>query len=375
MKINDFKKLEENIKNQDFNKSYKNINVVMFVLSIFGHISSIFLAYFLISKILSGAIVNNDIIVTVSSIILLSGLELLKRDLFDKLSLQYIKFKNLVSKEVLPLLIFSLLIISTSFYASIKGAKEFSSKSKQIETQMVNNVKVYEDSLTTINNIKITNIEQEIKSIKSKIDDKDKEQTSIESTPPLSLQQRNRVKDLKLEKSSLKEDISKYDGDIVNLKSELSLKIKSFEENAKISTIQVKGENETNSFFFIIISTLIEFIILTGVYFNKYFKFRSYSDFKTKIDRDPNYQKWSLYNSMLDIIYTDDTKLNDKLISSKNIIDLCKVNGIILLPKDMVSFFKVLTSLNIIKTSGSSRYISKSKDLSIEILKSHFKIE
>jgi hypothetical protein len=104
MNLNEFKKLEESVQEQDFNRSFKNINKVMFFLSIFGHISSIFLAYFLVSKILSGTISNNPILVLISSIILLGGLELLKREIFDKFSLQQIKNKNIFNRDVLPLL-------------------------------------------------------------------------------------------------------------------------------------------------------------------------------------------------------------------------------------------------------------------------------
>ena len=42
MKITEFKKLEESVKEQDFNKSFKNINKVMFFLSIFGHFVILF---------------------------------------------------------------------------------------------------------------------------------------------------------------------------------------------------------------------------------------------------------------------------------------------------------------------------------------------
>lgn len=375
MKLSDYKKLEDVIKNQDFNSSYKSIDRVMFYLSIFGHVSSIFLAYFLVYKILSGAITDNTLIVTIASIILLCGLELLKREIFDKFSLQQLKFKSFLSKEVLPLLIFSTLIISLSFYASIKGAQEFSSKSKVIDEKSDNTIKLYEDSLTNIYNLKIVDVENDIKSIKIKIEEKDKEQTSIESNLPISYQQKNRVKDLKSEKLSLKSDISNYELDIKNNKDELSSKIKSYEDKVKVVSTTEKDENETNSFFFVMISTLIELIILAGVYFNKYFKFRSYSEFKSKIDRDPNYQKWLLYNSILDIIYTPDTKINDKLLSTKNIIDLCKLNGIILLQKDIVSCFKLLGSINIVKSSGSVRYISKTKEIAYETLKTHFNVE
>ena len=132
MKISEFKKLENKINNYNFNKSYKNINIIMIILSYFGNIASIFLAYFFLSKILYSAIIDNPLLVNISSIIILTGLELLKRDIFNKFSIQSLKDKT-ISKNVIPLLIFSLLLISTSFYSSISGAKEFSYKSKEID--------------------------------------------------------------------------------------------------------------------------------------------------------------------------------------------------------------------------------------------------
>lgn len=375
MKISEFKKLEEKIKEQDFNKSFKNINKVMFVLSIFGHFASIFLAYFLVSKILSGAITDNTILVGVSSVILLGGLELLKREIFDKFSLQQIKIKSLFSKDVLPLAIVSLVIVSISFYASIKGAAEFSSKSKEIEKEVTVDIKNYEDSLKALYSTKITEVESQIANNKTKIEDKDKEQTQIESSERLTSQQKNRVKDLKAEKIELKEEIKSFEEKISLLNGELEKEVSDFEQQTKTEGEEKKSENEDNSLFFVIISTLIELVILTGVYFNEYYKFRSYDEFKKKIENDVNFQKWYNYNRVLDIIYNTDTKINDKLPSGKTLQDLCKVNGIILLNKDITDLNKLFNSLGIIKSSGSTKYISKSKENAQEILKNHFNID
>jgi hypothetical protein len=83
MKINEFKKLEKKINNQNFNQGYKTINMVMTVLSYFGHVASIFLAYFMLSKILEGAMTDNYVAVFIATIVLLGGLDLLNRDIFD----------------------------------------------------------------------------------------------------------------------------------------------------------------------------------------------------------------------------------------------------------------------------------------------------
>ena len=375
MKLSEFKKLEESIQEQDFNRSFKNINKVMFFLSIFGHLASIFLAYFLISKILSGAITDNPILVSIASIILLGGLELLKREIFDKFSLQQIKYKSFTNKDVLPLFLVSVVIVSISFYSSIKGAKEFSSKSKQIDTQIESNLDTYRDSITKVYTLKFDDINKEISVKKSKIEDKDKEQTLLESNDPMTRQQKSRVKDLKTEKSELKSEVTILEGKIKEEKNNLEADIKKYEEDLSLDGKDKKEENKNNSFFFIIISTLIELIILAGVYFNEYYKWRSYDEFKKKLDKDPNFNKWYNYNSILDVIYNDDTKINDKLPSNKIIQDLSKVNGIILLNKDMIDLSKLFVSLGIVRSSGSAKYIAKSKETAQEILKKHFNIE
>lgn len=374
MRLSDFKKLEESVQEQDFNKSFKNINKVMFFLSIFGHFASIFLSYFLLSKVLSG-VIDNSIVIGVTSVILLGGLELLKREIFDKFSLQQIKYRNIFNRDVLPLAIVSLIVVTISFYSSIGGAKEFSNKSKQIDTQIEANIKTYQDSLSKFYNIRIDNINKEILAKKQKIEDKDKEQTTIESNEVVSRQQKNRIKDLKSEKSELKLEITELESDVQNEVKSLESSIKNYETEVKQSGDGKKKENNTNSIMFIIISTLVEFIILIGVYFNEYYKYRSYSDFKKKIENDANFQKWYNYNAVLDVIYNDDTKINDKISSIKNIQDICKVNGIILLNKDMIDLFKLFTSLGIIRSSGSSKYIGKNKDISQEILRKHFNID
>lgn len=374
MKINEFKKLEEKINGQNFNQGYKNINVVMLLLSVFGHFASIFLAYFALSKVLGGVIENNPVAVFIASIVMLSGLELLKRDIFDKFSIQYLKVKAF-TKDVLPLFVLSLAIIGTSFYASINGAKEFSSKEAVIEQTQKETVNQFSDSLTKVYNVKITEIEAEIKVNKDKIEAKDKEQTELEAIQPPTRSQKSRIKDLKDEKTTLRSDITKLETDEAAVKTELATKIKEHEATVGAETEDKKKDNSSNSLAFVLISTLIELIILAGVYFNEYYKFRSYKEFRDRLEKDPNYQKWMLYDQMLNIVYTEDTKMNQKLPANKGIADMCKVNDIIVMPKDVTDFLKVMNNLGIIKTSGSSRYVNKQRDLAFEILRKQFNIQ
>lgn len=376
MKLDEFKKLADSIDNQDFRTSYKNINTVMLVLSIFGHLTSIFLAYFLVSKVLGGAIENGEILVTIITMVLLSGLELLKRDFFEKFSFQLLKHKNLFSKDVLPLFITSLLIVSMSFYASINGAKEFSSKTKQIEQVKKDQVSILRDSLNKEMSFKIKDIDDEIKGYKKQISDKDVELTTLETNADgLTYQQKNRIKYLKKEKEDLRSQIQSLEIKSKQIKDEVNSKILTFEKEKSEETTVAKKENEGNSYLFVIISTIVELVILFGVYFNKYYKFRSYSDFKYKIEKDNNYQRWYNYDQLLSVIYTKDLRVNDKLPPIKNMVDICKMNGIRLTPKDMTDFLKLMTNIGIFKTQGSVRYIQKTKDSAQEALREHFNIQ
>lgn len=374
MKINEFKKLEKKINDQNFNQSYKTINVVMTFLSYFGHIASIFLAYFMLSGILRGAMTNNEVAVFIASVIILGGLELLKRDIFDKFSIQFLKLKTL-GKDVLPLFLLSVTIITFSFYASINGAKEYSSKGDLIEKDKKEIIVQFSDSITKLYSQKTISIETEIKNVKDKIENKDKEQTELESIQPPTRSGKLRIKDLKDEKKILRGDVSKLESDISVINKERDKIISDKKKEVESEKENQKKDNSKNSFAFVIISTLIEIVILAGVYFNEYYKYRSYREFRDKIEKDPNYQKWLLYNEILEIVYTEDTKMNQKLPSNKNIIEMCKVNEIIIMPKDMTNFLKTTANLGIIKVSGSTRYVNKQRDLAFEILRKHFNIE
>lgn len=368
MTTNEFKKLEKKINGYNFNQSYKSINKIMITLSYFGHVASIFLAFFFMSKVLSSAMSDNPIAVFVSSLIILAGLELLKRDIFDKFSIQSLKDKGL-SKAVAPLLITSLLLISGSFYSSINGAKEFSSKSKEIELVAETNINQFSDSLTAVYAPKIEQLESQNVELFEANKQLDEEARAL---PPTWVSSKNSIRS-RIDVNN--KQIEKNDDKISELKSERDSQISIYESNLLSATDKNKEENSKNSFIFVMISTIIELVILGGVYFSEYYKFRSYREFREKIERDPNYQKWLLYDEMLSIVITEDTKMNEKLPSNKAIIEMCKVNDIIVLPKDVTNFLKIITGLNIIKSSGSVKYVNKTREMAQDILRKNFNIE
>ena len=363
MKYDEYKKLEHTITNQNFNQNYKTINIVLIILSYFGHIASIFLAYFMLSKVIEGVMTGNIVVAGIASVILLSGLELLKRNIFDRFTISFLKLKG-ITKDVLPLFFISLFIISISFYSSIKGAAEFSSKTAEIEVKGKETIKVYNDSLTKLYTGEIKGLEDSFKS-------KDEILTNLQNlalTQRLSKDQRTTISDLSAQKKDIQQQVT-------DKKTELSNKIKEHETGVTTESAGKKEDNSKNSLMFVIISTLIELIILTGIFFSEYYKFRSYNEFRDKIEKDPNYQKWLLYDEILQVIFTEDTKVNQKLPSNKAIIDMAKANSLFILPRDIIDFIRLLNSINIIRTSGSAKYFGKQREIAFETLRKHFNIE
>jgi hypothetical protein len=196
----------------------------------------------------------------------------------------------------------------------------------------------------------------------------------LKSKTKLSKDERVTRDDLKLEKKESDGRISVLEQKIIEKKELLKSLIQKHHLESEKETKKKKSDNSSNSIAFILFSTLIEISILAGVYFNDYYDVRSYREKRSQLEKDPGFQKWKLYNQMLEVIYTEETKMNQKLPSNKGIIDMCKLNDIIVLPKDITEFLKIMASMGIIKVSGSTRYINKLRDQSFETLSNHFNI-
>jgi hypothetical protein len=380
MKISEFDKLEKKINGQNFHESYKTINKVMIGLSYFGHLASIFLAFFMLSNILFGVMENKPVVWGVT-IIVLSAIELLKRDVFHKFSILYLKLKAF-TKDVLPLFFLSITIIGISFYSSIKGAGEYASKGEKIESDFADLDKRYEDSITKAFQPRIDAVEEQ-KATKEKaltiLYDQQSQLNNLGLSGELTSAQKKLLKSIPSQIKSLEAEnkpfIDQKNAEINGIEKERDEIIKKHHEESKKQSGKKKEDNSKNSVAFVIFSTLIEISILAGVYFGDYYDVRSYREKKEKIEKDPNFIKWKLYSQLLDIIYTEDTKMNQKLPPIKSIIEMCKMSDIIVLQKDVSDFLKIMATVGIVKVSGSTRYISKQRDAAFEALKKHYNID
>jgi hypothetical protein len=380
MKIDEFEKLEKKINKQNFHESYKTLKLVMVALSYFGHIASIFLAFFMLSNILLG-VMDNKPVVYVVTVIVLSAIELLKRDIFHKYSILYLKLRAF-TKDVLPLFFLSITIIGISFYSSIKGASEYSSKSDKIEQDSEKIIKKTQDSIKGIYDTRINDKVNEISLLEKDVNslrDQQRQLNDLALTGSLTKEQKRLLsllpKQISEAEKQNKDVISGKKDELEKIKGDLTDETEKAVKKIKGDVFKQKKDNSKNSVAFIIFSTIIEISILAGVYFKDYYDVRSHREKKNELEKDGSYQKWRVYKQILEIIYTEDTKVNQKLPSGKGIIDNCKVNDVIILPKDITNFLKTMTSLGIIKVSGSTRYFAKERSLAIEALNKHFNIE
>lgn len=377
MKLEQFKKIEKEVK-QNFSEKYSGIRTLLYISSYFGNLMSILLAFFFLSKLLleSVSFINNNVLIYGITILILVGLELFKRGLFTKFSLEFVSSKfDLAKKEVAFLGISSLLVIGFSFYSSLRGAAEFTSKDAIISENVEKNVLEYKDSLNKNNVVKFTEIEAEIKEKKDKINKKDIEQTAIQASPKLTKSQMSRVKDLKEEKEVLKSEIKESESKVEVLKSEIEKDVEKYKLEITSKSDDDKNKNKSNSFVFVIISTIVEFLILIGIYFDKHYKWVSYTDYKRKVNNDPMYQKWIVYDGLLDSLYTTETQIGERIGSINNIIDICRTNNILITQKEATECLKLLTNLKILKLSGAYRLIQKDKESAVDLLRENFKID
>lgn len=377
MKLKQFLKIEKEI-NQTFSEKYSGIRSLLYFSSFFGNAMSILLAFFFMSKLLTDSVsfVNSKALIYVISLLILTGLELFKRSLFTKFSIEFVSSKfDLLKREVAMLASASVLIIGLSFYSTLTGAAEFTSKDTIITQNTDQQLKIYSDSVNAEYLIKIKDIEGEIKQKKEKIEKKDEEQTQIQMSQRLNRTQQQRVKDLKDEKSFLKSEVNELSNKISDLKSESDQIVNKYKSEVESKSTNEKEKNSDNSFVFIIISTIVEFLILIGIYFDKHYKWVSYNSYKKKINNDPSYQKWNLYNGVLDCLYNSDTQVGEKVSSMSNLIDICKTNGVLITNRELSDCLKLFTNLKILKLSGSARYISKDKISADESLRENFKID
>lgn len=355
MNLNKYSELREKIKNQDFETKNKDVDTILNVSSYLGNIGSIFFAFFLLFPALERAISANmssdysTYIAGFSTILILSAFELLKRKVLSNLSFDVIKNKFKINRSLITWAVFSIGIIGASFYFSVNGAIKFASTSNQ-ENEIVENN--YQTQIDSISNIYAERIKVIYDDNNSYRESNKQLRDKISETP---LNYRSVRNDLQDQVDANNEAISDNDERIKVLESELDGIIADLKSQQEEKKSENSNEDYSNIVLFFIISASIEFIIILGIYFDKYYDFNVFllrsNELETK------YKKKDRYKKLVGFLYKEGSVGIDQAIMGKTkLIELVRDKTSISSPNKFVNdFFDDMEYLGIFKTNGNRR--------------------
>lgn len=360
-------KFKNEIKTKTFYERFNSVQKSFHYMTFLGNGISIYLAFFFFFNLLSKSFeTNNTTITSIIIILFLCVFELIKRKVFDVFSLEIVKNKGtVIKKDAIIFSIITLMIISCSFFFSLNGAKEFMNKENKIVSTFETKFNDKSEEITNKYQTRISVLEKKLDKCESKLDVVFKAKKT----------KRWLTDD---EKTILKQESSskiRYEKEITSLREKEEKEISDYKLENKENIKSNKEENKNNVFVFLLISSLIEIIILGGIYFKRIFEYKTVTEYEKKIIKSPSFKKWCTYNSILDIIFKDeDIKINQPLLSTKNIQDIVELGESDLSKKDIDDCFKICLYLNFYKTEGNRRILKKTPNECKTLLKEHYNI-
>jgi len=372
MKYESYKILQDKFDNRDFHKSYKPINVTLYIFSLFGNVASVFFAYFFLFSILQDAVgsLAAASILGFSSIFFLSAFELLKRYIFHRFSLEWVSSKfKFKMKETLILGAFSLLLITTSFYMSLNGAHKFADQSENIEVNVDSTYKSYEDTLHK----KYFSEIDELKKENNKLSEQNVIYNEEAENAVYTSIKKQKFELIKINNETIKSNKLK----IAEYEKELQTKLKEKKTELEKEANSEKQKSDSSGFKFVLLSTFIELMILIGILFNNYYTHRSYREYTENIQSDENFHIWQKYDAFLDIIFNNGKKIlrpGEESLPVSRVQDLARIKGLSTSEREVVDAYKVFNHLKISATRNGKRYVTSDYELSKDVLKRHFNV-
>lgn len=372
MKYDSYKLLEDKFDNKDFHKSYKPINITLYIFSLFGNIVSVFFAFFFLNNILTEAVggLAAAFILSFASIFFLTSFELLKRYVFHRFSLEWVTSNFKIKlRETMILGLFSILLIASSFYMSLNGAHKFADKTDNIEANVDSLYTKYQDSLVK----KYSVWTEELKIENQKLSDANSEYNQEAENTKYSYIKKQKFELIKNNNQSIKDNKMKLDSYEKELTSKLKEKKAEFEQ---VSSLK-KDKNNSSGSKFVLLSTFIELMILIGILFNNYYSHRSYREYVERVSSDENFITWQKYDSFLDVIYKNGKKIlrpGDESLSVSDVQDMSRIRGIHTSEKEVSDGYKVFNHLRITALRNGRRFVTSDYELAKDVLRRHFNV-
>lgn len=366
--FDDYIKLKTKTLTKSYTEKFKWVNRFLFSFSWFGNAVSIFLAFFFIQYLfLSSFIgVKDSIIITFGIIFFLSLFELLKRYVFGLFSAEFIKNKYTIFRtNMITFIIGVLVLISGSFYFSLNGAMRF------VDNRQLFIEETQTDLTARIDSINMFYLDEYIRPLMNEnrtLTQQNEEyreeaaRTSFITRYTNLIEANNRI--IESNRNMITEYENRRDREISELRE------------ARVGTLtETLIRNRSNIIAFIIISSIIEIIIMIGVYYNKFYNYKKIEEYEETILSTTQFKNWYTFNQMLEIIYSKVDQVGEKIPSTNALYELSEITGNRINKKTMESFIKTLYYLNIVKLEGNRRVLNISKESGLARLKSHFDIK
>jgi hypothetical protein len=351
MELKKYDTIRKEIKKMDFEGKFKQLSDWLYLFSFVGNVGSIFFAYFLIYPLFNDAISHyiqtdsTNIISSIFTVLILFMFELTKRIILKNFSFDFVKERFKIKEfSIISWLIISLGLIVLSFYFSINGAMKFADNTIVVEQQINKELKFKQDSVKSVYQKRINEEEsniQQLKDLNIALSNK------IITSNFISAIQSSIDKNIK--------EIEKYDNNVNKLKEELKSKINEFEIEKNNTLNKITDENNISIFVFILISSLIELLIIGGIYFKSYYDLTVFR--KNEPHLENFFKKREQYLVLLSYIYKKGKlTTGDVVIGVNRLKETLKDNNIQNVNKLVTSFYSDLEYNNIIKTEGKRKY-------------------
>lgn len=367
MESKKYEKIRNRVKKMDFEGKYKQLSKWLFGFSFIGNIGSIFFAYFLLYPIFYNALdkyinLNLEWISGLLTILIMSMFELIKRIIIKNFSFDFVKSKFSLKKiSIVYWLLISILLIALSFYFSVNGAIKFSDENIIITNKL---------------NLEYENKVNELKSSYS-----DKKQYFIDENKLLrekNSKLRDKIIETPLNYVTARKEYQKIidnnlniiennEEKINNLSNELNKDISNIREKVDNEIKKNKDENSTSIIVFIIISTFIELLIISGVYFKVYYELTVFKLNEGLLEQ--HFKKRDNYLILLNFLYKNGKlKPGDVVTGMNKFKEILKENNVVNSNKLATSFFTDLEYNNIVQTQGKRKYFVVDYETAIKLI-------
>lgn len=356
MELKKYDTIRKEIKKMDFEGKFKRLSDWLYLFSFVGNVGSIFFAYFLIYPLFNDAISHyiqtdsTNIISSIFTVLILFMFELTKRIILKNFSFDFVKERFKIKEfSIISWLIISLGLIVLSFYFSINGAMKFADNTIVVEQQINKELKFKQDSVKSVYQAKIDDYNIEIENLRN---DNEILRDKRNETPLNYISARNDYNNMINQNT---EEIKRFEGLIVDLDKELEGKINEFKIEKNNTLNKITDENNISILVFILISSLIELLIIGGIYFKSYYDLTVFR--KNEPHLENFFKKRDQYLVLLSYIYKKGKlTTGDVVIGVNRLKETLKDNNIQNVNKLVTSFYSDLEYNNIIKTEGKRKY-------------------